>query len=146
MANNASNYLESGILNHIFRAGSFAKPTTWLALTATVPVETDNGPTITEIPHTVGNGYFRVPITGDNMWSQVFQDDGGSGAITNLQVIQFNANASADWGWVSGVAILDNSGDAAGNMLFYGPLTTPKLISIPDTFSIPTGNAIFRLG
>lgn len=142
---NASNYLESGILNHIFRAGTFSKPTTWIALTSTVPGETDNGPTITEIPHTAGNGYSRIPVTGDNMWSQVFQDGGGSGAITNLQTISWSANAVTDWGWVSGVAILDNSGDAAGNMLFYAALPTPKLVSVPDTFSIPTGNATIRL-
>lgn len=145
MPDNMSNYLESGLLDFIFRTGTFAKPTTWLALTSTVPVETDTGATITEIPHTVGNGYFRTAITGSNMWSQVYQA-GGSGSIVNLQVVQYNQNLSVDWGWVSGVAIMDNSGDAVGNMLFYGNLATAKLVSVLDTFSIPTGSAIIRLG
>jgi len=144
MPNNLSNYAESGLLEFMFRAGTLSKPTMWLALTSTVPTETDTGATITEIPHTAGNGYFRTVVSGSNMWSVPY-DEGGSGSITNLQVIQFNQNLVSDWGWVSGVAILDASGDAAGQVWWAGNLATAKLLSVGDQFSIPSGSAILRI-
>jgi len=143
MANNLTNYAESGLLAFMFRSNALAKPTMWLALTSTVPVETDTGASIAEIAH--GNGYARVVVTGDVMWGVPDVASEVSGAIVNTSVIQFSQNTSTDWGYVSGVAILDNSGDAAGNVWWYGSLATAKLITVGDTFSIPTGSAILKM-
>lgn len=108
-----------------------------------MPTETGTGGNIDEIPH--GNGYARVVVTGNATWLTPAQDGVGSGYITNTAVISFNQNTGSDWGWVSGVAILDNSGDAVGNMLWYGSLSTAKLMSVGDTLSIPTGSAVIKL-
>ena len=143
MPNNLSNYAESGLLAFMFRADALSKPAMWLALTSTVPLETDTGATIPEIAH--GNGYARVVVTGNTTWGVPDVASEVSGTIVNLVAIAFNQNTTADWGYVSGVAILDASGDAAGNMWWYGSLATPKLITVGDTFSIPTGSAIIKI-
>ena len=141
---NFSNYGESGILEHIFRQGTFAKPSTIaVALTALVPPESGTGGNIDEIPH--GNGYSRQVATGSVVWSEPTQDAGGSGFIQNNSAITFGPNTTTDWGWVSGVAILDATGDAAGNMIMYGQLSTSKLVSVNDTLTFSSGSLIIRL-
>lgn len=142
MAENLSNYAETGILEHIFRNATFAKPVPWVALCGIVPAETDTGATINEIAH--GNGYARVVASGNNFWTDPVQEN-GSGTIYNRQIVQFNQNTVADWGWVSGIAVLDASGDALGNVIFAGSLATAKLITVGDTFSVPTGAFVVRL-
>lgn len=143
MANNLSNYSESGLLEHMFRNVSISKPTMWLALTSKVAVEGDTGSSLPEIAH--GNGYARQVVTGNGMWTPWF-DYNGSGAIQNIQNIAFSQNVTTDWGWVSGIAILDASGDALGNVWWYGPLSTAKLITVGDSFSIPSGSATILMG
>lgn len=140
---NASNYLESGILEHLFRQGSLSKPTTWLALTSLVPSDTDTGATIDEIPH-LNTAYLRQVVTGNATWSTPAQDGNGSGYITNTAVISFPTYTGAASVWVSGFAIVDNSGDAAGNVLFWGQLATSKFLSTSDSLSIATGQAYIR--
>ncbi|NBP00572.1 MAG: hypothetical protein EBU90_10690 [Proteobacteria bacterium] len=55
----------------------------------------------------------------------------GNGFIKNQNQIVFNT-ALSDWGWVSGVAILDNSGYGSGNMLMYAALKNPRYIYTGD--------------
>ena len=140
---NASNYLESGILEHIFRQNTFSKPTAWLALTSAVPTDSDTGASIDEIPH-LNTAYVRQVVTGNSTWSVPAQDGNGSGYITNLAVISFPTYTGATSVWVSGFAILDGSGDAAGNMLFWGSLSQAKLLGTSDQLSIATGSAFIR--
>ena len=45
-----SDYLESGLLHHVFRGGSFAKPSNIsIALTSGVPNDSQTGTTIEEV-------------------------------------------------------------------------------------------------
>lgn len=140
---NFSNYGESGVLEHLFRQATLAKPLISIALTATVPTETDTGASIDEVPHNFG--YARQVATGNTIWSAPAQDGGGSGFISNNSTITFGPNVTTDWGWVSGVAICDATGDGAGNMLLWGQLQTAKLVSVGDTLSFASGSLVIRL-
>ena len=55
----------------------------------------------------------------------------GNGFIKNKSQIIFNS-ANTDWGWVSGIAILDSSEYGSGNMLMYAELTNPRYVYTGD--------------
>lgn len=97
-----SDYLESGLLSHIFRGSSFPKPSNIsIALTAGVAKDSDNGATIPELPSGVYKGnvlvstnYSRVSLgspaaTGDSQWNNI-----GIDSITAYQVYSSETNHS----------------------------------------------------
>lgn len=209
-----SDYLESGILTHIFLSGVFAKPTNVsVALTSGVPVDSDTGATIPELPSGINGlstGYARVSLGDPNAgtyWNSIGIDDSskfkvyqvksnpatsgyfyplyinqstansasannlstarifedfpgvtlyspntgantyqsgvsvdpgtqftlydGNGFIKNKTAVPFNT-ALTDWGYVSGVAVVDNSTRGAGNLLMFSALSNPRQVFIGD--------------
>jgi hypothetical protein len=79
-----SDYLESGILTHVFASGTFAKPSNLsVALCSGVPRDNDTGATIPELPSGVdqGNvatstGYARVSLGAPNVSPPTWNDVG----------------------------------------------------------------------
>lgn len=83
-----SDYLESKLLNYLFRAGSFTKPQNIsIALLNTVPKDDDDGSTMDEVQDSITNEagaviptqYERVSLgdplqAGNNAWSEVGTD------------------------------------------------------------------------
>ena len=217
-----SDYLESGLLSHIFRGSTFAKPTTIaLALTSGVPKDSDTGSTIPELPSGVAKGatfvttnYARVSLgspatTGNSTWNNVGYDVNtayqvystetnhsgyfyplylsqnaataadpnsltttytfnntfpsitfyapasidvsgsqtnpgytsyeGNGFIKNAAQILFNT-ALTDWGWVSGIAILDSATYGSGNLLMYAQLENPRLVYTGDNIKFDSNS------
>lgn len=212
-----SDYLESNLLNHLFRGSSFPKPSSIaIALTSSVPVDSDTGVSIPELPSGVSKGnnfvstnYARINLgspsgVGNNVWNAVGTDDtttfsvygtsssgntvgmsgyfyplylnqttalaasngytqsyrfreypnvlfhaptnlqqsgvatnpgytqyDGNGFIKNASQIVFNT-ALTDWGWVSGIAILDNAAYGSGNLLMYAKLDNPRYVYTGD--------------
>jgi hypothetical protein len=203
-----SDYLEGQLLNHVFRDESFPKPTQIaIALTSGVPLDSDTGETLPELPSGVGDvdtRYRRIDLEtpSNNDWFGVGVDSGtsytvyqdtdnvatsgyfyplyleeadaradsstqtanthtfdefpgvnfyapvskeqlaqtsnpghdvyeGNGFIKNKSQIIFNS-ANTDWGWVSGIAILDSSEYGSGNMLMYAQLTNPRYVYTGD--------------
>tara|TARA_A100001037_G_scaffold277250_1_gene277129 strand:- start:300 stop:779 length:480 start_codon:yes stop_codon:yes gene_type:complete len=141
-----SDYLESGLLHHIFRGETFAKPPEIaIALTsgnfsdAPNTPDSHTGANITELSSgdgTVSSNYSRVslgdPATNENQWVYNADDHAvGSGVIRNSGQIVF-PTALTDWGWVSGVAILDTSNYASGNVLMHAQLDNPRQIYTGD--------------
>ena len=55
----------------------------------------------------------------------------GNGFIKNTNQIIFNT-ALTDWGWVSGIAILDNANTGSGNLLMYAQLDNPRYVYTGD--------------
>ena len=95
-----SDYLESQLLNHLFRGSDFQKPDTIaIALTNAVPKDSDTGATIDKIPLTDGprnTGYTRVnlgdpAVSGDGSWSAV-----GDDTVTTFSVYLDGENVSAE--------------------------------------------------
>ena len=145
-----SDYLESGLLHHVFRGETFPKPENIaITLTSGVPRDSDtgnaqyeNGGSLQEIPSgdqlNQDTGFRRVdlgdPATqGDAFWLYDIEDHNvGSGLIKNATTVLF-PTALQDWGWVSGVAVVDSGDYGTGNMLMYAQLNNPRIIYQGDT-------------
>jgi hypothetical protein len=143
-----SNYLESGLLNFVFRGENFSAPSNIsIALVSGVKeadlADADTGTTILEIPSGIngsGTGYLRVNIGEPNStkFSYTQEDfEAGSGTVRNSGQIVFNT-ALFDWGWVSGIAIVDSpyhstdEENSPGNVLMHAALDNPRIIYAGD--------------
>ena len=117
-----SDYLEDKFRTHVFRTGTFTKPTVLaVALYTAAPGETGGG---TEV--TVGS-YGRVqrdPL--DANWTAA---SATNGLTDNAAALTFPA-PTANWGSVTHLAILDAT--SGGNFMVYGALTTPKTVNNGD--------------
>lgn len=93
-----SDYLESGLLSHIFRNAAFPRPSTIaIALTSGVPSDSDTGSTIPELPSGVRSGldfvntnYNRIVLgppatSGDNTWNSVGVDVNGVYSVSGTR-------------------------------------------------------------
>lgn len=224
-----SDYLESGILNHLFRNDVFNKPQTIaLALTAGIPLDSDDGSSIQELASGVSRGtnfistnYARVDLGdpsdessgGDTVWHTVgldetttyevySQEEGHAGYfyplfLNSTSAIEFEGNAGAlygivtfsntfpnvtfyypredgifasgvdesagytsyegngfiknkneilfntaltDWGWISGIAVLDSAEYGEGNLLMYAELQNPRYVYAGDNIKFDSNS------
>jgi hypothetical protein len=131
-----SSYLEGQFITHVFRTGTFTKPTVLaIALCTTTPVSTDTGTlaggvTSTGVEVANSNGYTRVTYNPlDANWAA-----NSNGTTNNSSSITW-ASATGNWGTVVAVAICDNITYNTGNLLFAGTLSAAKVLSTNDTFS-----------
>lgn len=130
-----SNYLESGLMNHIFRGSAYSAPAT-LYIGLVKSFTSDN----------IENGILDEPSTGSytrqaytsNATNWISPYASGSVLIThNTSPIQFPV-ATANVGDISGVFIADNV--SSGNVLFYGQLSSPRNIRSGDQFVFSSGS------
>lgn len=137
-----SDYLEELILNHLFRTGSWTKPTVLaFALCTAAPTDTSTGATITEVAD--ANGYARVTANPlDATWSD--PSAGTQGETDNVGDIDFGT-ASGAWGTVTHFALCDSATHGAGNLLIHGALTTSKAITNGDPVKFAAGEFNFSL-
>jgi hypothetical protein len=118
-----SDYYENKIIDHMLRNQAFTPPSTlYVALYTVAPSDSGGG---TEVS---GGSYARQTVT--------FTAASG-GATSNSADIAF-PQATADWGTIVAIGILDAS--SAGNLLAWGTLTTSKTINNGDQFKILAGN------
>ena len=122
MAGSFSNFLENEVLDHLFTAGAYARPATYVALYTAAPTAAGGG---TEVS---GGSSARVQVTA---W-----DTASGGATANTGAITF-PTASASWGTVVAFGILDAA--SAGNLLAWGDLTAPKAVGSGDTIEFAAG-------
>jgi hypothetical protein len=128
-----SDYLEGEIIKHIFRTGSFTKPTVLaVGLFTAAPNDAGGG---TEVS---GNNYSRVQVNPlDANWAA---PAAGNGVTSNVSTITF-PTPSAGWGNVTHFGLFDAA--STGNLLFHGALTVPKTINSGDTVSFAAGQLQF---
>ena len=126
----ASDYLENALLDHTLRNTAYAQPAVlYIGLfTASTGLE-ENTPSA-EIG---GGSYARKTATFAVA---------SSGSSATSATITFDT-ATANWGTVTHVAVLDAA--TAGNVLFWGAVTTSKTIETGDTFQISSGNLTISL-
>ena len=118
----ASNYLENALLNATLANVSYTTPATvYTALYSVSPTESTSG---TELS---GSGYARV--------STAFSVS--SGVATNTGNVTFGP-ASADW--VTAVAWSIADAASAGNILYYGPLSTAQTVLNGNSLTFGIGN------
>lgn len=118
-----SDYLEGEIIKHIFRSGSFTKPTVLaVALLTAAPSDSGGG---TEVS---GGGYVRVTANpADGTWAA---PTGGNGQTSNSSTITF-PSPTDDWGSATHFAVYDAA--TGGNLLYRGALAQAKTINNGDS-------------
>jgi len=124
-----TDYLEGQLINHIFRTGSFTKPTTLaVALFTAAPSDAGGGTEVT------GGSYARVAVApGDANWSA---PSAGNGTTDNVGTVTF-PQATADWGLATHWGVFDAT--SAGNLLVWAPLTASRNITTGATPSFGAG-------
>ena len=129
-----TNYLESGLINHVFRGASYTAPSTlYIGLTKSFVSGNIESGSIDE--PSVGN-YARQEYTSNGTnWITPYAS-GSATATHNTSAIEFPV-ATASIGTISGVFIADN--DTSGNILFYGALSSPRDIREGDQFVFSSG-------
>ena len=118
-----SDFLEIEILDHLLGNQAYTSPATvWIALYTTTPSDDGGGVEV------VSGAYARAAVVNNTTnWPVA-----SSASITKYNAVSIGfVQATASWGTVSGFAILDAS--AAGNILYFGTLSTARAIEIGDT-------------
>ncbi|MGZ4968054.1 MAG: phage tail fiber protein [Methylobacter sp.] len=124
-----SNYTENQILAHIFRSGSFTKPSALYVGLITAVSSGETG-SVTEVS---GGSYARTACNpSDSNWSAA----SNNGTTSNAVAITFPA-ATADWGTITYFGIWDAS--TSGNLILYAPMTVPRNITTGSTPSFAIG-------
>lgn len=119
---NMSDYLEVQLRAHLFRTGSFTKPTVLgVGLFTVTPSDAGGGTEVT------GGSYARVNLPPlDANWTA---PDATGGLTDNAVAITF-PTPSANWGTVVAFGIFDAT--TAGNLLVWGPISPNKTINNGD--------------
>jgi hypothetical protein len=131
---NKTRYARRAVLNHFLGRSPYAFPAgVWLGLFTADP--TDLGLLTNEVSSL---GYARVEI------SDLLGDaDLVSGIISNAANIDF-APAGEDWPEVTHLGILDVVTLGAGNMVYFGPAVTSRIVEKDDTFKLKIGQLTIR--
>ena len=125
----ASNYLENKVLDHVLRNTAYTQPgNLFIGLYTGNALTNLEAGTLSDEVSTSGTGYVRKAVTFGNA---------SSGTATNSVTVTFDP-ATLNWGNITAIAILDTV--TTGNVLFYGNLTTAKLIENGDTMQFVTNN------
>lgn len=128
-----SNYMENKLINHIFRDTAWsAESGLYVGLVGLYSAAELEAGTITK--EISGNAYARMSVKGNANWSA----GSTSGLTDNEAAIEFVTSSGGDWGWVSGV-FLSNAA-SSGDVILYGSLTAPKLVTDGDQFVIAAGD------
>lgn len=148
----ASNYLENEILDHILGEGArdFTSP-------ATLFVGLFSGSAATALESgdaTTGSssnwGYYEINNGGYERKAIDFAaaSSGSAASSTTVTFPQATADydtAGSQGNTVTHIAIIDNGTAGAGNVLFYGALSTTKTVTNGDTFQINSGSLTISL-
>ena len=128
----ASDYLENEVLDHILGKGAKNyTPASELYLGLWTADDGLEAGTITS--EVSGGSYARETIAFNNA---------SGGSADNSATVTFTT-ATANWGTITHVAIMDAS--TGGNVLFHGAVTTSKTIESGDTFQVSAGNLTISL-
>lgn len=123
-----SDYLENKVLDLVLGGNSFTPPSTvYVALYTAAPNDAGGG---TEVS---GSGYVRKDVANNSTnWPNA-----SNGTKSNGVAIEFATASGGDWGTVTHFALFDAA--SAGNMLYYGALTSSKTVNNGDQARFATG-------
>lgn len=125
-----TDYLENKLVDHILRSTPFSVPIALYVGLFTSPTTDAGGGA-----EVVGGAYARAAAgPGLTAWKGTHgttsgASSGNTGVTQNAIVITF-PTPSADWGSITHYAIFDAL--SGGNMLFQGPLQSPKTVNNGD--------------
>ena len=121
-----SHYLELELLNAVLRGAAFTPPAAvYVALFTAAPTDAGGGTEVT------GGAYARTAAT----FAAAVSGGASSGStIANSADVVF-PTATAAWGTVVAVGIYDAA--SAGNLLYFGNLTTSQAVATGNQFRFP---------
>lgn len=137
-----TNYLESGLINHLLRGIPYTAPSTlYIGLTKSfISGNLESG--IVDEPSS--GSYARQSYSSSTSnWITPFNSGAISGVTYNTNQIAFPV-ATSDIGTVSGVFIADDP--TGGNILLFGLLSSPRYIRDGDQFVFSSGSLKVALG
>lgn len=120
-----STYLENKIIDHMLRNQSYTPPATVYVALFTADNGLEGGIITGEVS---GGAYARQSVT---------LSAASDGESSNSADITF-PQATADWGTITHVALMDAS--TGGNVLMYSALDASKTVNNGDTFKINAGD------
>lgn len=138
MAGSKSHYLAQKLLEEAAGGVAFTPPTNvYLALLTVTPTDVSTGATITETNYT---SYARTQIgTGNNQTDAWNAATGTTTAIvTNKNAITFPTATGDSTNPVIAVAVLDSGTPGAGNILWWGTVTSTAITN-GDTPKVNAG-------
>jgi hypothetical protein len=124
-AGEISDYLSNKLLDLMFKNVAYSRPSTYIALTTATISDSNTGSTITE----PSGGSYARKLVNANGGSSPTWNLASAGIVTNNQQIDM-ATATASWGTITSIAIVDAS--SAGNSLFYDNGMTCLLYTSPS--------------
>ncbi len=132
-AGEISTYLADELLDHAFNNSAYTAPgTAWVALATASISDTTTGSNIGEPS---GGSYARAQVNVNGGAAPTW-DLASSSTVTNAGTINF-ATATAPWGTVTGVAVLDASTN--GNVLFYDNAQADQSVGSGDLWRYNPG-------
>lgn len=123
-------FLANRVLSKVLKNDSefvYAWPATVYAAVFTAD-PTNTGSIASEVVDAVAP-YARQPIT----WGAI-----SSGSVSNSVAVTYNV-AGVSWGTIGWAGVMDVATLLTGNMLYHGPLGTPKVVGIGDQVSFAIG-------
>ena len=131
----ASNFLENKVLDHVLTATTYTAPLTrYLALYKNI-----SGNAATNLE----SGILTDEITGGSYQRKAVTFSAAVNGTSSTDVTVTFDTATANWGTVTHVAVIDSL--SGGQVLFWGAVTTPKVIETGDTFQVTAGNLTVSL-
>lgn len=143
-----SDYTENLILDTLFGKndtyanGSSAldKNTLYIALYTSAPTDAGGGNEVSAS----GTGYSRLAVGNNAGESPAKWASAVGGVKKNAAELTIGGSgASADWGTITHVGILDNA--SGGNLIAYGPLTSSKTVNSGDIFKFAVNDLSITL-
>lgn len=131
--NGYSIYLATKLQDHFMKTGSAFSQlgTVWLALSVGTHIQTD-GTGLTEPSPAFGYVRLEVSDVPTDKWNAATGDDA---MIDNMINLSFAQSHTGSWGNIVDVGVYDAGTIGGGNLLWGGPLATPKTIE-PDTIAV----------
>lgn len=126
-----SDYLENKLLAHELAHENFTPPTHhYFALFTSAPNDAGGGAEVS------GNGYQRkAMVLDDTLWTTP-----AGGEAANAVALQFVEPTGLGWGTPTHFGIFDAA--SGGNLLRFGPITTPKVIGPGSIAYFPPGSLV----
>ena len=142
-----SDFSEAQLLRHLYMSSTFPKPPMLaLALMGSPALDADSGNFGGTVGQLTGGTGRELAKTGAYQRYEIgppgdvhFNAPGAAGLIDNTSGYTW-PQATSNWGWISGVAIMDSILYSTGNIIMHGSLTTAKQIASGDTFRFQTSD------
>ncbi len=132
MAGSKSTYLANAILDHMLGGPDYARPATvYVGIFTTAPSAGGVGGV-----EATGGGYARIAVTNNST-----NFPASSNGIKYNGVAFTWASFTASMGTFNAIGIFDAS--TGGNLLRWGPLSSPRTVNSGEGFQIPINGATF---